>query len=127
MTNEEVVRRYFACLDSEDWDGMREIWHADGELRAVGARPRSGVEEVIGYFSNVFSPWPTHQDAPTRLIVAGDTITAEVLFTGRAHDGREVSFEAIDLFDLRDGRIARLSNWYDIAYARRVLAPQGSG
>jgi uncharacterized protein len=121
MSNEEVVRRYFTCLDTEDWEAMRGLWHADAELRAVGARPRRGLDEVIGYFSKLFTPWPAHVDAPTRLIEADSTIVAEVTFTGTTPDGREVSFDAIDVFDLRDGQICRMTNWYDVAYARRVL------
>ena len=122
MTNEEAVRKYFVCLDTEDWSTMRTLWTANCDLRAVGARPRHGVDEMIGYFSNLFSPWPSHTDAPIRLIVCGDTIVAEVTFSGMTPDGREVSFDAVDVFDLRDGRISKLSNWYDIAYARRVLS-----
>jgi ketosteroid isomerase-like protein len=120
--NEETVRRYFACLDAEDWAQMRTLWQPDAELRAVGARPRRGADEVVAYFSTLFAPWPRHEDRPTRLIVAGDTIVAEVTFTGTTADGREVSFDAVDVFDLRDGLIARETNWYDIAYARKALA-----
>lgn len=122
MTNEEVVRTYFVCLDTEDWTLMRTLWTPDSELRAVGARPRAGVDEVIGYFSRLFQPWSSHRDAPTRLIAEGDTIVAEVTFTGTTPDGGDVRFDAIDVFDLYDGRISRLTNWYDIAYARRVLS-----
>jgi ketosteroid isomerase-like protein len=122
MTVEEVVARYFRCLDTEDWDGMRQLWHEDGTARAVGARVRVGREEVISYFSRIFEPWTVHEDRPTRVIVAGDTVLAEVTFTGTTADGREVAFDAIDVFDLVDGRIKRLSNWYDIAYARKALA-----
>jgi len=32
-----------------------------------------------------------------------------------------VSFDAVDVFDLKDGLIRRMSNWYDVAYARSVL------
>jgi ketosteroid isomerase-like protein len=122
----DTVQRYFVCLDTEDWAQMRTLWHDDAELRAVGARPRSGVDEVIGYFSNLFSPWPAHQDKPTRLIGSGDTIVAEVTFTGTTPDARDVSFDAVDVFDLRDGKIAKLTNWYDIAYVRKVLTAQPS-
>jgi ketosteroid isomerase-like protein len=124
--SEDAVPRYFRCLDEEDWTTMRTLWHEDAELRAVGARPRHGVDEIVGYFSKLFAPWPRHRDTPTRLSVAGDTITAEVTFTGTTADGRDVTFDAIDLFDFQDGRILRMSNWYDVAYARRVLAPEVS-
>jgi ketosteroid isomerase-like protein len=122
MSPEDVVLSYFRCLDSEDWDTMRTLWHPESELRAVGTRPRRGVEQVIGYFSGLFTPWPRHTDAPTRLICNGETVVAEVTFTGTTPDGRDVTFDAIDVFDLEDGLIRRFSNWYDIAYARRVLS-----
>lgn len=122
MTAEDVVRRYFDCLNTEDWDGMGRIWREDGELRAVGARPRRGRDDVVGYFSKLFTPWAEHRDEPTRIVVAGEVVTAEVLFTGTTPAGHAVSFDAVDVFDVVDGQIARLSNWYDIALARRELA-----
>src|SRR5438445_3677990 len=99
MNNREVVRRYFRCLDEEDWKTMGTLWHEDSELMATGARPRRGREEVLGYFSKLFGPWPAHADTPTRMIESGSTIVAEVTFTGRTADRREVSFDAVDIFD----------------------------
>jgi ketosteroid isomerase-like protein len=122
MSNEDVVHRYFYCLDHEDWVQMRELWHEDGVLRAVGARPRDGIEEVMDLFGKLFVPWARHEDAPTRIIVADATVTVEVTFTGTTEDGREVAFDAVDVFDLRDGKIERMSNWYDTAYARKMLS-----
>jgi ketosteroid isomerase-like protein len=122
-----VVLRYFRCLDTENWQGMAEIWCEDGMLRAVGARPRDGRDGVIAYFSKLFAPWPTHEDKPTRIVIAerDQTALAEVRFHGTTPDGRDVGFDAIDVFDFREGRIAKLTNWYDIDYARRSLAPAG--
>jgi hypothetical protein len=60
LTNEAVIAHYFACLDAEDWDAMRELWHEDGELRAVGARPRDGRDAVLRYFGRLFGyDWTT--------------------------------------------------------------------
>jgi ketosteroid isomerase-like protein len=128
MTGEDTMRatvlRYFECLNTEDWIGMREIWHEECSLRAVGARPRDDREEMIGYFSKLFTPWPEHDDRPTRLVVSehDGTVLAEVTFTGVTPSGQTVVFEAIDVFDLVDGRIKKLTNWYDIDYARKSLA-----
>jgi ketosteroid isomerase-like protein len=119
--NQDVVRRYFVCLDTEDWTTMRGLWHEGSALRAVGARPRDGIEEVIRYFSRLFSPWAHHVDSPTRIISADDTVVVEVKFKGVTLHGREVTFDAVDIFDLEGGRIRRLANWYDLEYARAVL------
>jgi ketosteroid isomerase-like protein len=124
---EEIVQSYFVCLDTEDWDRMRTLWHPEAELRAVGARPRHGIDDVITYFSKLFDPWPRHTDSPTRLMRCGDTFTVEVTFIGTTPDGREISFDAVDIFDLHGGLIRRLANWYDIAYARRVLSDAAPG
>jgi predicted SnoaL-like aldol condensation-catalyzing enzyme len=121
-----VVLRYFDCLDREDWQAMRSIWHEHAQLRAVGARPRDDRDSVIEFFSKLFKPWPQHIDKPVRLIISepDQTILAEVQFIGQTLDGRQVVFDAIDVFDFADdGRIRKLSNWYDIDYARRMIAP----
>jgi ketosteroid isomerase-like protein len=121
----EVVLGYFRCLDTEDWVTMPELWTPDAKLRAVGARPRDDRDGVIQYFSKLFAPWPAHRDHPERLIVSvpDQTVVAEVTFTGTTADGRDVRFEAVDVFDFEDGRICKLTNWYDIDYARRSIAP----
>jgi len=123
MTIDEVIARYFACLNADDLDGFREIWHPDARFKAVGARWREGVDDIVAFFSRLFTPWPRHIDEPARIIIAGTTATVEVTFTGTTSDGRDVTFDAVDVFDIEDGRIRRLTNWYDIAYVRGLLAP----
>jgi ketosteroid isomerase-like protein len=126
-TMRDVALRYFHCLDHEDWVAMRQLWTPQATLRAVGARPRADRDAVIEYFIKLFDPWPTHRDHPERLIVSqsDQTVVAEVTFTGTTPDGRDVRFEAIDVFDFVDGSINRFSNWYDIDFARRALSGSG--
>ena len=129
-TMRAVVARYFHCLDTEDWEGMREIWHEDGRLRAIGARPRENRDGVIRYFSKLFGPWPEHEDRPVRVVVSvpDRVVTAEVKFTGRTRHGQEVVFDGLDVFDIsEDGRILGLSNWYDIELARKSIAAPDPG
>lgn len=121
----DVAERYFRCLDTEDWTAMADLWTPHAQLRAVGARPRNDREGIIEYFSKLFDPWPEHRDHPDRLIVSEThkTVVAEVTFTGTTADGRDVVFPAVDVFDFQDERIRKLTNWYDIDYARRMLGP----
>ncbi|MCW2984331.1 MAG: nuclear transport factor 2 family protein [Conexibacter sp.] len=120
-----VIVEYFACVNGEDRERLADLWAADGELRAVGARPRVGRVAVMDYFAKIFDPWLHHHDEPTRIVVADgeSTAVAEVTFHGTTHDGRQVRFDAVDVFDLLDGRIQRLTSWYDIDYVRRSLKP----
>jgi len=63
----------------------------------------------------LLAPFPAHLDDPLRVLVAGDSATVEIHFTGTMHDGRVVEFDALDVFDLEDGRVRRLRYWYDSA------------
>jgi ketosteroid isomerase-like protein len=116
-----TIAAYFESLNAEDWSRLRSLWHLEGELRAVGARRRDGREDVMSLFEKLFNPWTVHCDKPVRVVQSGTSATVEVEFTGTTPDGNSVLFEAVDVFDFEDGLIRRLSNWYDIDYARRAL------
>lgn len=116
-----VVQAYFDALNAEDFTRLEQTWAVDGELRAVGSRPRRGIDELMAYFRPLFDPWAEHLDQPTRCIGSGDAVAVEVRFTGRTHGGTALTFDAVDVFDLADGRIARLSTWYDLVWVRKQL------
>jgi len=119
-----VTHRYFACLDAEHWTDFGTLWTEDASVRAVGARPRDGREAIVAFYAKLFTPWVEHEDRPVRLVVceADQVVTAEVRFSGLTADGRRVGFDAVDVIDFSGDRISRLTNWYDIDYARRSLA-----
>ncbi len=116
-----AIVTYFDSINSEDWARLATVWAPDAELIAVGARPRRGADAIVQYYPKTLGPWKEHVDAPTRYIVAGDTVTVEIHYTGRSADGTEVEFDAVDVFDLRDGLIKRVTNWYDVAAVRALL------
>jgi uncharacterized protein len=116
-----MVTGYFEALNRENWALMRELWDVNAELRAVGARPRCGRDEVMSYLEPIFGPWAAHLDQPTRFIVAPSTVVVEVQFTGVTHAGRELSFDAVDVFDIDEHAILRLTTWYDLAWLRKQL------
>ena len=116
-----VVRRYFDAVDAEDFDTLRQVLHPDVALTACGSRPRHGSEAVLDLFAKIFERFPVHSDRPTRLICDGDTVVAEIHFEGRSATGVHVTFEAVDVFDIVDGRIVRLTQWLDSAHLERQL------
>ena len=121
-----VVRRYFDAVDAEDFDTLRQVLHPDVALTACGSQPRQGAEAVIDLFAKIFERFPVHSDRPTRLICDGGTVVAEIHFEGRSATGVDVAFEAVDVFDIVDGRIVRLTQWLDSAHLERQLRSPGS-
>ena len=120
-----VVRRYFDAVDAEDVDTLRQLLHPDVALTACGSRPRQGSEAVIDLFGKIFERFPVHSDRPTRLICDGNTVVAEIHFEGRSATGVDITFEAVDVFDIVDGRIVRLTQWLDSAHLERQLRSPG--
>jgi ketosteroid isomerase-like protein len=116
-----AVTAYFDALNAEDLDALLGLWAPAAELRAVGSRPRQGRDEIGAYFRPLFEPWAAHLDRPTRWIVAPDTVVVEVRFSGTTLAGKELAFDAVDVFDLGDGLITRLTTWYDLAWVRKQL------
>jgi ketosteroid isomerase-like protein len=116
------IATYFAALNAEDFARLETVWADDAELRAVGARDRHGRDDVMGYYRPLFGPWAEHEDRPTRAVVADGVAVVEVAFSGVTHDGRAIAFDAVDVFDLADDRVARLTCWYDLAWVRKQLA-----
>ena len=122
-----TIDAYFECVNREDWDRLAELFCADAELHAVGARPRAGRGDISTYFREALGPYPEHRDEPTRIIPAGQTVTVEIHFEGRLDNGRPLSFDAVDVFDFRGDRILRLTSWYDSAQVRRDLREASHG
>jgi ketosteroid isomerase-like protein len=115
-----VLDAYFGGLDREDWAGLAALFAPDAELVAPGAH-RHGAAAVARYFRDALAPYPDHRDQPGRRLIAGSTATVEIHFSGRTASGAAIEFDAVDVFDLRDGRIARLTSWYDSHEVRRAL------
>ena len=117
----ETVQSYFAALNAEDWDLMASVLHPELDLVPCGSRPRIGSEKAIAMFQKIFERFPVHQDNPTRFLESGSTVVVEISFAGATQDGREVAFDAVDIFDVADGRIVRLSQWFDSASLAAML------
>ncbi|WP_219413520.1 nuclear transport factor 2 family protein [Pseudonocardia nigra] len=120
--NRDTVEGYFAAINSDGFADLEPLWHPDGELHAVGAPPRIGRAAVLAHFPDVLAAYASHDDRVTRWIEAGDTLVTEIRFEGTLRDGRGVEFDALDVFDLRDAVIVRLSSWYDTRAVARMVA-----
>ena len=119
----DVIESYFKSVNAGDMSLMATLWRPDGTFNPVGEPPRKGINEVLSWLEQVLSAFPEHVDLPVRMIGDGSAVAVEVHFTGRTWDGREVAFEAVDVFDLdEDGRIASVSLWYDrTAVTQQIL------
>ncbi len=71
----------------------------------------AGREAVRAGFSQVFVTFPDAQWNNPRHFVAGNRGVSEWTFTGTRTDGSRVEVRGCDLFEFRDGRIARKDSY----------------
>jgi ketosteroid isomerase-like protein len=123
---ERTLQAYFAGVNEERFADVAALFTEDGELHAPGLlEPRRGHADIADYYGAALRPYPEHRDEPTRTIVAGATATVEIHFSGALAGGARLEFDAVDVFDLADdGRIVRLSSWYDSHAVRQWLRAQ---
>jgi uncharacterized protein (TIGR02246 family) len=118
----DVIDRYFAAVNAEDWPALATLLTDDAVLVATGAPTRHGRDAVLAHYPKVLAGFAEHVDTPTRRLDAGDTVVVELAFTGSTRDGRPITFDAVDVFDIVDGRISRLHRWYDTAAVFAAVA-----
>lgn len=115
--NRRTVERFWATLYRRDWDALAGFFTDDAEYTdvpspaddvAVGAdqivrRLRLGLEPIDGYEHGL------------KLMVAdGDAVVTEHTETWRWRTGEEVTLPFVSVHELRDGRIARWWDYWDL-------------
>ena len=118
----EVVGEYFDRLNHDRFDELVELFAPDAELRAPGfSSPRRGHEELRRYYETVLRPYPEHWDEPVRVVVADDMAFVDIHYDGRLPNGQPLSFDAHNVYELSEGRIERLTSYYDSHAVHKAL------
>jgi steroid Delta-isomerase len=110
-----TIQRYFACIgamDEESWLGL----HARDAVcfAPAGAPAARSREELRRFFGGLWAAFDTLELEPDRIWTA--PAGAAVKWTGRgiARNGRSVTFEGIDVFEVDpQARIAKVWSYWD--------------
>jgi ketosteroid isomerase-like protein len=105
MTGEELVRRLWELFEARRWDDARELLHEDfvaewPHSRELIRGPRNFVELNRNYPEG----WSIRVD---RVVDAGDVVVSEITVTQG-----EAVFRTASVFDMSDGRIARVREYW---------------
>ncbi|MDN5914367.1 MAG: nuclear transport factor 2 family protein [Pseudonocardia sp.] len=124
--NRTAVEGYFAAMNSDRFDDLKAVFAPDVEIHTVGAEPVVGRDAALAHFPAILSGYSAHDDRVTRWITGSDddgvgAIVCDIAFAGRLVDGREIRFDALDVFDVRDGLITCVTTWYDTRLVARQV------
>ncbi len=116
--NKEHVQQFWTTLYARDWDAIPSFFTSDCEYTDVPspaddlakgpdqvvARLKLGLGEISGY------------EHELRLMVAeGDTVVTEHAETWHWHTGEQVTLPFVSVQVLRDGRILRWWDYWDLS------------
>ncbi len=123
VDNVTVAKTYFAAVNQKKMDDLGAVFAEDGMLTFPMLSPIKGRTAIREFYTGVLQFYPKAFDDVTRWFVsaAGD-VAAEIHFEGRTATGRDVVFDAVDVFIIKDGLIQDLHIFYDSA---RVLQMVG--
>jgi ketosteroid isomerase-like protein len=116
-----AVEGYFAAINSDRYSDLAAFFAPDVEIHTVGAAPVVGRTAALVHFPRLLSAYAEHRDTVTRWIEADDAIVCEIHFIGRLREGRPIVFDALDVFDVRDGHITKVTTWYDTRSLARQI------
>jgi ketosteroid isomerase-like protein len=130
-SNEQLVVDFLAAMGRADIDSLSEMLAEDATWWLAGDLPVSGLYRgkaaVIGEFlwlaSVLFEPGSLSFELQ-KTTVAGDTVIAEYIGTGRGLSGAsQYRNSYCTIFECRDGQINAVREYFDTAHARETLYP----
>jgi uncharacterized protein len=126
----EFVHGVYEAFGRGDVPAVLGAMTEDVEWHEAEGMPYGGVYHSPQQVAeNVFGPITTDVDGfavtPEQLIASGDTVAAVVRYTGTGKlSGKSLDLEAVHIWDLRDGKLARFRQFIDTVGFVEVVPAQ---
>ncbi len=122
-----LLDRYLAAVNAHDTSTFPEIF-TDAYVQHSGRSP-SGLQAQIANFQRIFDNWPDFQSRFEDRIFGADKIVVRTTFTGThaktvlgfAPTGKKVSWGAIDIWRVENGKLAEHWDMVDVAGLQKQL------
>jgi uncharacterized protein (TIGR02246 family) len=128
----QVVEAYVAALQRGDIDALRASFTPDATWWLRGDLPTAGVwkgpDQILdGFLARMTAQLDTTRPLSQELkhvIADGDLAVAEWTSRATTRSGAAYENDYAVVFEVRDGRIAAVREYFDTGYAQRVLFEQ---
>ena len=123
MESRELISRYYAAFNAQDWEGMLALLTPNVAHDINQGRREIGIAAFRAFLARMERSY-AEQLTDITVMAEADRAAAEFMVHGQyiASDeglppatGQRYRLPAGAFFDIRDGRIARVSNFYNLA------------
>jgi uncharacterized protein (TIGR02246 family) len=117
----DLIDAYNDAWNRQDLDAVASM-HTDDVVfeNHTAGELAEGSAAVRAHIGGIFERWPSLRFTGRRLYVAEDFAVSEWTATATRPDGVTIEWDGVDVFPLRDGRIAR-KDVYSTSHAPRVI------
>jgi steroid delta-isomerase-like uncharacterized protein len=118
--NRKLIDAYNDAWNSQDLDAVMAM-HTDDtvfENHTAGERAE-GIDAVRAHIGGIFERWPSLRFRGRNLYVADGFAVSEWTATATRDDGKTIEWDGVDVFPIREGKIAR-KDVYSASHAPRI-------
>ncbi|MGA9640288.1 MAG: nuclear transport factor 2 family protein [Terriglobales bacterium] len=120
--NLPVVQKYFASLNETRLDDLGTVFAEEATLRFPTYEPIRGRAAIQSFYTAVLKHYPKHFDNPVKFFFSDDgSVAVEIHFEGETVKGQTIVFDAVDVFEVENGRVKNLRIRYDSAKVAKML------
>ena len=110
-TPADVVRRFYACWNAEDLDGVLATFDEDAEFRPIlvpllTREIYRGHGDIARWFTELRERWAEFKVDCEQIVEVGDGVVAIIRLVATDGAGEQLDARIANLFTFRDGRIA---------------------
>lgn len=117
-----LIEAHDAGWNAQDLDAIMPTYTDDVVFQnhTAGEDPVTGADAVRAHLAGIFARWPDMRFTGRRLYVTDDVCVSEWTAQATTPDGRRLEWDGVDVFPIRDGRIARKDVYSTSHIARSV-------
>jgi steroid delta-isomerase-like uncharacterized protein len=123
VVSADLIERYNAAWNAQDVDAIGSF-HTDDVVfqNHTAGECVEGAAAVAEHIAAIFAKYPDMRFSARRLYLGHDFAVSEWTATATLPDGRRAEWDGVDVFPLRDGRIARKDVYSSSATPRTLRA-----
>jgi steroid delta-isomerase-like uncharacterized protein len=116
-----LIEAYDDAWNRQDLEGLC-AFHTEDVVFAnhTAGEVVEGAEAVRAHIEGIFERWPTLRFRGRRFYAADDFAVSEWTATATRPDGAQIEWDGVDVFPIRDGKIAR-KDVYSSSHTPRVV------
>jgi limonene-1,2-epoxide hydrolase len=118
----DVVRKFCALMEERDAEALRPLIADDAVYQNVGMPASSGIDAIVENMATQFSMFPdAYAFEIVNMASDGAVVLTERLDYIQAPDGSKPAVPVMGTFVVRDGKITRWTDYFDVSLTIKLL------